>query len=462
MNYYFKWTGNPFVDNGIAAILSFCNKKEPEKITKKDIELMCDILYVLYIQDKWVKDLYTALSGNTHVTAPRAAGKKTLKLKYLKEELTKLKNDITYCGKEGNCIACGSRDSRNPINRSSIPLSGFMNNNFLSYNYVGADYCSACTLASQFMPLVGYKCGNKVMILQSNNINVILIWAKQLIKKVKEQISTGNYSGIYDNGYSNPKNALFHITTDLIITHIEPIKIVKKNKENISIRLYNYTNYNQLPLRPLEIYDLPTPVFTFLRLIKIPEYNKMWKLIVKRGFNEKKIKNKTEEEYKNTYNDVYEKLLKNQNILNYLLNHKYKKTYCNWEFLSIYLKEIRFMQKERIQAIKELADKISELIILKDNAKRINQIQQATKYDSFRNVLLKIWKDWILIKKETPLIDFDILVEHIFPEGALSWKETQDLILFRLYEKLQKWLINKNELKEDEEDEEDDVDDITK
>ena len=120
------------------------------------------------------------------------------------------------------------------------------------------------------------------------------------------------------------------------------------------------------------------------------------------------------------------------------------------------------MQKERIQAIKELADKISELIILKDNAKRINQIQQATKYDSFRNVLLKIWKDWILIKKETPLIDFDILVEHIFPEGALSWKETQDLILFRLYEKLQKWLINKNELKEDEEDEEDDVDDITK
>lgn len=120
------------------------------------------------------------------------------------------------------------------------------------------------------------------------------------------------------------------------------------------------------------------------------------------------------------------------------------------------------MQKERIEAIKDLADKISELIILKDNAKRINQIQQASKYDSFRNVLLKIWKDWILIKKESPLIDFDTLVEHIFPEGALSWKETQDLILFRLYEKLQKWLIAKNELQEEVEEVEEEVDDLTK
>ena len=30
--------------------------------------------------------------------------------------------------------------------------------------------------------------------------------------------------------------------------------------------------------------------------------------------------------------------------------------------------------------------------------------------------------------------------EKLFPDGALGWRETQDLILFRLYEILHGWL----------------------
>ncbi len=50
---------------------------------------------------------------------------------------------------------------------------------------------------------------------------------------------------------------------------------------------------------------------------------------------------------------------------------------------------------------------------------------------------------------EDPLFTFDDYVNYLFPEGNLTWRETQDLILFRMYEKLQPWIIqqgNQDEL----------------
>ena len=51
---------------------------------------------------------------------------------------------------------------------------------------------------------------------------------------------------------------------------------------------------------------------------------------------------------------------------------------------------------------------------------------------------------------ENPLFTFDDYVNYLFPEGNLTWRETQDLILFRIYEKLQPWILqqgNQDELK---------------
>ncbi|WP_255336654.1 hypothetical protein [Methanosarcina sp. KYL-1] len=38
-------------------------------------------------------------------------------------------------------------------------------------------------------------------------------------------------------------------------------------------------------------------------------------------------------------------------------------------------------------------------------------------------------------------------MEDLFPEGNIGWKETQDLLLFRIYENLHNWLVEQDALK---------------
>ena len=46
------------------------------------------------------------------------------------------------------------------------------------------------------------------------------------------------------------------------------------------------------------------------------------------------------------------------------------------------------------------------------------------------------------VRDEDNALGFKISeTDNLFPEGAMGWKETQDLLLFRLYENLHPWLV---------------------
>ena len=98
------------------------------------------------------------------------------------------------------------------------------------------------------------------------------------------------------------------------------------------------------------------------------------------------------------------------------------------------------MSEPRIETIKKVADEIAIVIQQPDKKKRLGQLEIAPNYASFRNVLRFIIKDRKTMNAPTPLFTLDEYVEHLFPQGALGWKETQDLILFRLYETLHEWI----------------------
>ena len=110
------------------------------------------------------------------------------------------------------------------------------------------------------------------------------------------------------------------------------------------------------------------------------------------------------------------------------------------------------MDQARIDTIRRVADEVVEVITtLANGKKRLNTLERADNYGWFRNVLLRLMKDRIAAGKEQPLFSFDEYVERLFPDGALGWKETQDLILFRVYEKLHKWLLKEGIVVEEEE-----------
>ena len=71
----------------------------------------------------------------------------------------------------------------------------------------------------------------------------------------------------------------------------------------------------------------------------------------------------------------------------------------------------------------------------------------ASSFASFRNQLRLIEKDRIKINAQDPLFTLEEFMEDLFPEGNLGWRETQDLLLFRIYENLHNWLVEQDALK---------------
>ncbi|BAW29299.1 CRISPR-associated protein, Cst1 family [Methanosarcina thermophila] len=430
----YHYTGNMFADNGIWAICQWAGKKDPKELEIVDIKECVSDIVPIYLTESWGKTLFSVFPNNA-VTNPSVKNKE----QRLKEFFEGLISQTEPLKDAGNCISCGKRDVKDLRTKSEIPLIGSGSLiNFFPFGQPGGDYCPACTLAVQFSPLVFYACG-KLLLIHSNSDKVMRYWAGKAIKDVRRQISVNNYSGCFDEGYKNPVNALFHIIEDIIIQYDE-----NWVEENPSINMYHFTNYNQGP--DLDIYRVPTPVFRFLACVKEPKQFTEWKKIVRRGyFNWDKIKEG--DEYKNRGNSVYINLLKGRSIVKYFIDNKNRQVYGDWELLEFYLTEVRNMGGKRLDTLKRVGDSLSEYIKGTENIKRLNQLEMASNFASFRNQLRFIEKDRIKISAQDPLFTLEEFMEDLFPEGNLGWRETQDLLLFRIYENLHNWLVEQDALK---------------
>ncbi|MCK9282001.1 MAG: type I-B CRISPR-associated protein Cas8b1/Cst1 [Melioribacteraceae bacterium] len=443
----FCWTGNPFVDSGISAIMVYNNRTKPEEITRDDLSNTKELLLNLFLQEQWVKGLNTIFTSNSHVTHASASSREKKK-----ERLEKFLDPLLEISDEDlsgdNCISCGKHKATTLLSRTSLPLIGYENSNYFSHFSFGADYCAMCAFAAQCSPLVTYKVGKFFGIIHSNNPRVLLIWAKKSIDNILRQISIANYDGIYNEKYSNSYNALFHLTNEIILSYEERWK-----ETNTSLRLYLFNNYTQPPKPPdnvVEIHDLPASVFRFLLEVKASSEFSDWQFVVGRAYY--KSKKEIEEPYKKLSNTVYQKLMRYESILQNFFSMKNRLTFCKWNLVTIYLKEILDMSTTRINSIKKIADDIAEIIRNHPNGKkRLTQLETAKYYDHFRNVLFRLVKENIVQKADSPLITFDDYVENLFPEGYKGWTETRDLILFRLYETLHQWFKDENLVTEIEE-----------
>ena len=430
---YFSFTGNTFVDNGIWGIMAWLNKKKPEDIVMEELQSEFEDIVNLYTANPWKKLIYY-LFPNNRITNPSLSGKeKEGYLAYLND----LSTAINKANNDGTCISCGKRGVVALAKRNDIPLTGSGNfRNYFSYAQEGADYCPLCTLAIQFLPLMLYVCGKKVILVSSDSTKVMRRWSRKCVEIVRKQILTKRYKlGINEN-YTLPQNSLFHIAGDLILEQ----DASEFSGEKVAIRIYYFTNYIDSP--DMEIFDLPSNVFSYLVYLKqLAQYNK-WFEVINRGFIRKT--DEGEKKFKKNKNTVYQDLLNNRSIAGYFKD-KNRNIYGSWKILRLYLKEVRGMDERRIELIKELSDKIAEYIKENDKIRRLENLEMASSYTEFMNVLRLIAKDKLKLKEKDPLITLNDYVEIIYKDNYPNWKEVRDLMLFRIYEGLQQWLIEQKE-----------------
>lgn len=444
----YQFTGSPFVDAGMWAICEWVGKKEPEELEKKDLKMIAEDIIPVYLDDNWNTSILHGMIFPNHgkISNP------SLKRYTYKERKNKaldyfndLIKNIELISDSGDCISCGRRNVKRRITKSEVPLTGSKALiNFFSFGIDGADYCPACTFAIQFSPLVMHSCG-KLLLLHSKSEKIMKHWTREPIHEIRSQILRRDLSGCYNEGYKNPINALFHIIQDIVFRYNEVWL-----KENPSITFYHFINSNRGG--DINFYQLPDTVFTFLAYVKQLNEYKSWIQIVKRGYDWKKIKEG--EDYKNKGNRVYRNLLTGRPIIRFFLDYDERNVYGNWDLLCYYLKEVRKMDKNRLETLKRVGEGISEYIKKTENIRRLKQLEMAKNYAAFRNILRFIVKDRVNLGEKKSLFSLDEYVNDLFPDGNLGWRETQDILLFGIYENLHEWLAAQKDLVEELSDEE--------
>ena len=430
---YEKLMGNPFVDAGVCGICEWLGPTvQPEQVTVADLEqVVNDVAPIMQTDAGWAN--LHGIFPNSVLTNP--AYRKQDQVELLKNECQDYLNTISELEQSGDCIGCGRRTVNTWLSKTNVPLTGSGKlRNFFPTFAEGAGYCSACALAIQLSPLAFVTTGGKFLTLHSNSWRALRTWTRRCIADVQSQQVRQEITGCFNPGYKNPRNGLFYMTQEMV--QFEEMR----TDENVSMQVYCFTNYNQGP--ELEIFHMPAPVFRFLRYASQGEFKAAWSEIVRSGYRVNWDKVKSEEDYKNRPNLVYENLLQGRSILRSFLNQRARKPRGNWELLFLYLNKVRTMKQERLDKLKQVGDFIAESIRESGRDRRLTQLERAKSYRECRNVLRFVVRDRISQGAQQPLFSIDDYVEHLFPatDNVTFWSETRDLLLFRIYEQLHDWL----------------------
>ena len=434
MPIYEKLMGNPFVDAGVCSICEWLGRNvQPEQITPKDLEQVVDDVAPMMQTNMGWKNLH-GIFPNSVLTNP--AYRKRDQVKLLKKACKVYLDTLHELEQAGDCMGCGRRTANARLSRTHIPLTGAENSNFFPSYADGAGYCSACALAIQLSPLAFVATGGKFLTLHSNSWKTLRSWTRLCIDDIRQQQLRQEMTGCYNPGYANPRNGLFYMAREMVQFQ------EMRTDENITIQVYYFTNYNQGP--ELEIFYMPAPVFRFLRIVYQSEFKTAWQGIVQSTYVVNWSKVKSEEDYKNRTNLVYEFLLEDRSILRFFLYRNSRKIRGNWELLSLYLKEVRTMEQIQLDKIKQVGDLIADCIKKSGRDRRLTQLERANSYGECRNILRYVIRDRIQQGAPEPLFSIDDYMEHLFPANdnfaATPWRETRDLLLFRIYETLHGWL----------------------
>ena len=447
MPIYEKLMGNPFVDAGVSVICEWLERRpQPKEITTEDLHEVVQQVAPLYCEYEYRTQIRFIFPNSTLTQHSKIQkGIQSLN-EELKSEWFHQLGKVTELGDAGDCMGCGRRSADFRLKKTEVPLTGSGSlRNFFPLFTEGSGYCAACALAIQFAPLAFVRSGGKFLVLHSNSWKAISYWTRTCIADIRSRGSRNEFTGFFDPKESKAQNALFYMVRRMVEYEAD------RSTENITMQVYSFSNDNRKA--ELDMYHLPARVFNFLRFVQRAQYAKNWYLIVRsgyrrqtrKGFQNIDLKNKNPAEvYQKSTNLVYNNLLQDKSILGFFIDKLGKKTRSNWELLSLYLQEVRTMELTQLEKLKQVGDLIAKCVQKSGDDKRLKQLERAKSYSECRNILRYIIRERIEQGASEPLFSLDDYMEHLFPASdnlnLTPWRETRDLILFRIYETLHDWL----------------------
>jgi len=469
-----EYTGHPLVDVGIATITAFAGKETPKSLTEADLDKVADYLITEYTRQPLKSFATVPFAGGAYFTQPAYKGKPIERigteklLRAYNSDVPKSSERCVFTGKPAVAITLDEKDlAPGRAARSNIPLiTGAKVINFHPHGNIGLLVSGEALLAIHAMPLGSAKSGGKLLMVHSDNKELMLHFAQEFLKRNRRAIQLAQ-----QEGSTKLPEATYSYRT-LLIDTLLPADIMrceaKDNDEAFSITAYRLSNSGQDP--SLEIYHLPMEILSFLKLMETATYNQQWHTIVNRAWEvepQKKRKTKNNKPWHPRRNWLYEDLFDlpenaSQFIRTYFLRMalRYAKNrdtdprdsyslyhesnLVSWDITDKFLERIMHMDKERIEAIKQLGDTLASYVNTQNDRQFFREFYTTSRYDYFRNTLIKANMAYTK-QGHKPLVTFDAFVA-IFEDGEdlarVDWQLARDLVLIRMVEQLYKlnWL----------------------
>lgn len=489
------YTGHPLFDVGLAAIVALAEKSSPAELTIEDLEKAADFIRDNYTKQPLTSFLTTSLP-NSDFTQPAFKDNPTRRREYAERVGRSFGDDIArsdevcvFTGKSamGRALSL-KRDEKSGKElllpgrafRQHIPLiTGEDIINFSPWGDPGLPVSGEALLCLQFFPMGCRKCAGRLLAIHSDNYDVLQKTASQAFHENNSAIVLVQATHETKLPDASPSAPTLIIETIIDLTRQQNTLQQRRPDQKYSITAYHLTNSGQSsPLDEkspmLKIYHLPYSTVSFLqRASWNPKYRETWNTLVRRGQQVVKVKpaknkqDKTqksvedEQQYrKGARNYFYEDVLRLPDDM-----ERFLRRYClairdlqatlkttqsshpviPWTFIDLFLQEVMHMNKKRIEAIKELGDRLAVYVKDSDDKRFFNNFYTLKRRDYFLNEILRADRNAVVYRK-TILFPFDLFRDVFFEEESeeslyLDWSLARDLTFIRMLE----WLHEHDE-----------------
>lgn len=468
------WTGDPYLDVGLATLLAFSDKSDPAALTDADFDAVAQWILDNYARDPLKSFLTVAFTSNSWFASAsmeesrrRERGHKHA-YAWRAPSLPDLR--CVFTGLPALDDVLSDRLTKGRAARVQIPLvQGDENINFYPGGVPGLPISGQALLCLQILPLGCAKVAGRLLLVHASLPEVTLGFARAFLAENRRNVQLAQQANEKKLAESRASLGTLLVET-LVNLFDEASYLTDPNAEPFSITAYHLSNAGQGP--GIDVYHLPLGVTGFIRRALAARFRPVWSQVV-RAARRRAEANAAARKGKSTptpeRNPFYEDLLRlpeeaRRFLRRYFLAPTIQRLSAAqtgdsgepaaslpvWGLVELFLHEVMNMDKIRIQHIRELADRLANYIKGENDRRLFQTLYAATRYTDVRSALIKA-NLAALRQGYPPLITFEqfIVVYEIGEEVPLQdWRLAHDLMLLRLMEQLADWLRADRELLE--------------
>lgn len=443
-----RWTGHPLVDMGIATLVAFTGRDQPDDVTYDDLEQ-----FASYAEESLLSPALRSLASvlytinndylNPSLTDDRRRAKaRGALLRFVSPPEPGLPA-CTYCRRPAAKAASTSALAY----RDVVPmLTGRGVINFFPYGAHGLPLCGLCNTALQALVIGAPSCEGRALVVESDDPRQLIALIRSWLPDVRARIQLSTATGQKVDAWSAPRTRLIDRLVDLERRHRLPSTVAR-------FIIYHLSNSCQGPA--IDIHRLQAPAVSFLRRAQGAAYHQAWTRVARHAWldaDRRRAERDPDDAerplWRNHFYDALFQLPDNARafVARFFLAPQRRSTQEAgdgdhvplWRLVELFVKEVLAMEQPRIDAIRTLADEIAVEVSTNDDRKLFQRAYQVRGYQELRRLLIQCSFRRIS-RGLAPLLSFEDFLT-LFEVGdelpRTDWRLAWDLVLIRVIDQL--------------------------